>query len=62
MFMSQNISRSKFSVSPNQKSKDSYTLFLLCVQVEDYQNILKLTWLPLAFTSFKAFLKNKTRL
>ena len=60
--MSQNISRSKFSVSLNQKSKDQYTLFLLCVQVEDYKNILKLMWLPLAFISFRAFLRNKTRL
>ena len=60
--MSQNISRSKFSVSLNQKSKDQYTLFLLCVQVEDYKNILKLMWLPLAFILFRAFLRNKTRL
>ena len=52
--MSQNISRSKFGVSLNQKSKDSYTLFLLCVQVEDYKNILKLMWLLLVFISFRA--------
>ena len=30
-------------------------------QVEGYQNILKLSCRPLAFTSYKAFLKNKKR-
>ena len=30
-------------------------------QVERYQNILKLSCRPLAFTSYKAFLKNKKR-
>ena len=30
-------------------------------QVEGYRNILKLSWRPLAFTSYKAFLKNRKR-
>ena len=30
-------------------------------QVEDYQNILKLSFRPLGFTSYKDFLKNKKR-
>ena len=30
-------------------------------QVEDYGNTLKLSCRPLAFTSYKAFLKNKKR-
>ena len=38
-----------------------YSLFLLYVQVEDYQNILKLRYRPLAFTSNKACLKNRKR-
>ena len=38
----------------------SFTKFVLIVwQVEGHQNILKLSWRPLAFTSNKAFLKNK---
>ena len=35
-------------------------VFIVC-QVEDYQNILKLSCRPLAFTSNKTFLKNKER-
>ena len=35
-------------------------LFVKC-QVEDYQNILKLSFRPLAFTSYKAVLKSKQR-
>ena len=34
---------------------------LLYVQVEGYQNILKLRCRPLAFTSYKAFLKTKRK-
>ena len=37
----------------DQQSEVSYSLFLLYVQVEDYQNISKLRRLPLAFTSYK---------
>ena len=36
------------------------TCFIVC-EVESYQNISKLSCRPLAFTSYKAFLKNKTR-
>ena len=32
--------------------------FIVC-QVQDYQNILKLSFRPLAFTSYKAFLKKQ---
>ena len=32
---------------------------LFICQVEDYRNILKLSCRPIAFTSYKAFLKNK---
>ena len=35
-------------------------IFIAC-QVQGYRNILKLSCRPLAFTSFKAFLKNKKR-
>ena len=35
-------------------------VFTVC-QVEAYQNILKLSCMALAFTSYKAFLKNKKR-
>ena len=38
-----------------------YTAYLLYIQVGDYQNILKLRYWSLAFTSFKDFLKNKKR-
>ena len=34
--------------------------FIVC-QVEDYQYIFKLSYRPLAFTSYKALLKNKKR-
>ena len=34
-------------------------LYSLFIQVEGYQNKLKLSCWPLTFTSFKAFLKNK---
>ena len=36
------------------------SVFIVC-QVEDYRNILKLSFRPLAFTSNKAFKKNKKR-
>ena len=36
-----------------------YTVFLLSVDVKDYQNILKLKCRPIAFTSYKTFLKTK---
>ena len=51
----------KLSVSLDQYSKGSYSLFLcyaIC-QVEDYQNILKLSCKPLAFTLYKAFVKKE---
>ena len=39
----------------------SYSFLKFYVQVEDYQNILKLRCKPLAFISYKAFLKSKKR-
>ena len=41
------------------KSFRQYIFFVY--QAEGYQNILKLSWIPLAFTSYEAFLKNKKR-
>ena len=43
----------------NQQSEVLYSLFLLFVPVEDYQNIWKLRCWSLAFTSSKAFLEKK---
>ena len=50
----------------SKKSKLSFILkFYIFVsivcQVEDYRKCLKLSCIPLAFTSYKAFLKNKKR-
>ena len=44
----------KLSISLDQSSKVSYNLFIVC-QAEGYQNILKLSCRPLAFTSYKDF-------
>ena len=49
------LKKSKLSISLDQQSEISYSLFLLYVQVEDYQNILKLRCQPLALTSYKTF-------
>ena len=40
-------------------SKSLMQFVYIVFQVEGYQNILKLNCRPLAFTSYKAFLKNK---
>ena len=53
--------RSKLSISLYQQSEFSYSLFLLYVQIEEYQDTLKRRCLPLAFTSHKGFPKNKKR-
>ena len=50
----------KLSISLDQYSKVLYLVFIAC-QVEDYRNWLKLSCRPLAFTSYKAFLRNKKR-
>ena len=47
-------------MSLDQQSKVLQFVFIVC-RVEDYQNILKLSCRQLAFTSYKAFLKNKKR-
>ena len=41
-------------------SKSLMQFVYVVFQVEGYQNILKLSCRPLVFTSYKAFLKNKT--
>ena len=55
--------KSKLSLSLDQYSKVLYNLFILYVmlQIEGYQNILKLSCRPLVFTSYKAFLKKQKR-
>ena len=42
-------------------TKKLYTVFFLVWKVEGFRNMLKLSCRPLAFTSYKAFLKNKKR-
>ena len=46
--------KSKLSISLNQHSEISYSLFFLHVQVKVYRNILKLKCRSLAFNSCKA--------
>ena len=55
------LKKSKLSMSVDQQFEASCSLFSLYVEVEDYQNILKLRYSSLAFTSYKAFLINKKR-
>ena len=43
---------SNLSISHDQGSKILYSLFLLTVQIEGYQNILKTSCQPLAFTAY----------
>ena len=51
--------KSKLSISLDQYSKVSYILCLLFANLRTIENILKLSRRPLAFTSNKAFPKNK---
>ena len=53
--------KSKLSISLDQQSEILWSLFLLYVQVEVYQNMWKLRYWPLAFTLYKAFSKNEMR-
>ena len=54
--------KSKLSISLSyQQSEASYSLFLLYVQVDNYQKILKLRCQPVPTLSYKAFLKIKKR-
>ena len=53
--------KSKLSLSLYPRSKMLCSLFLLYLQVEVYQILLKLRCWPLALTLYKAFLKNKMR-
>ena len=50
---------SKLSISLNQQSETLYSLLLMHVQAEEYQNILKLKSWTLAFTSYNVFFKKK---
>ena len=52
--------KSKLSISLDQQSNVLYSLFFILCQFEDYQNVLKLSCSPLAFTSNEAFLRNET--
>ena len=51
--------KSKLCIYLHQQSKVLYRLFLLHVQLEGYQKILKLKCRPLAFILRKAFLKKQ---
>ena len=51
---------SKWGISLDQHSARLHSLFLLYVQVEGYQSILKLRCWPLTFTSSKAFRNKKS--
>ena len=50
---------SKLSISLDQQLEILCSLFLIYVQVENYQNILKLRYRPFVFTSCKSFLIKK---
>ena len=52
---------SKLNILLSQQPKVLYSLFLFYVHVEGYRKILKLRCRPLAFSSYKAFSKNKKR-
>ena len=47
--------KSKFNISLDQQSEMLYSLFLLCSQVEVYQNIFKTKVLTACFDLHKAF-------
>ena len=53
------LKKSKVSISMNQLSKNFVKFVFIGCQVEDYQNKLNLSYRPLAFTSYKAFLKKR---
>ena len=54
--------KSKLSISLDGSIIQSFIQLVFTVyQLEDYQNILKLSCKPLAFTSFKAFPKTRKR-
>ena len=51
--------KAKLNIFPNQQSEDFIQLVFIEYQVVHYRNILKISCRPLAFTLYKAFLKNK---
>ena len=51
--------KSNLTISLDQQSKVSYSLFFIAYQGKGYRNIVKLSCRSLAFTTYKAFLKNK---
>ena len=53
------LKKSELSISLDKQSKVLNYLLLLNVEVEDYQDILKLRCKSLTFASYKAVLKNK---
>ena len=53
--------KSKLNISLDQEFKSLIQFVFIICQFEGYLKIMKLTCRPLAFTSYKAFLKNKKR-
>ena len=53
--------KSKLNISLDLQPKVLNSLFLCYVQIESYRNILTIRCRPLAFTSYKTFLKIKKR-
>ena len=53
--------KSKLGVILDQQIEVLWRLFLLYVKVKVYQNILKLRYWQLDFTSYKAFVENKKK-
>ena len=51
--------KSKLTISLDQYTKVLYSLFLLYIKVEKYQNIVKVSRRQLAFISYKAFFKKR---
>ena len=53
--------KTKLSIFLDKQSEHLYSLLSLYVQIVEYQLILKLRRWPLAFTLYKAFLKNNEK-
>ena len=53
--------KSKLSISLDRQSEVFYSLILLYVQIESYQNILNIRCRPIAFTSYQPFFKNRKK-
>ena len=51
----------KLTICLDQLSKVLHSLVFIVWQFEGYRNVLKLSWGPLGFTSYKAFFKKTIR-